>query len=510
MIGVEVISAVLIALVAVIAAIFVYPLLVRIYMKMDPPPDVDKASHGHVGTDTCWQATAANMLAGAGYGSGNTVQDRADEIYGELVAHFGTGSGWTDTALSWWLNSTHNTWANNPYTVVTVLGNKFPKFPWNDANGARFIGNELRRCQFTGLSISWPTNAVDASGNPIIGSGGHAITCWGDNGGDGTLTSNPARVRVVDSDRDTGGDVQDYTYDTFTNPNPGGANEGNGWYLNYDNNHPYIKHIVTLCPTDEPSDNKLTQKVVGSYKIHQNHDSDATDLHYEVGTDVTILSYKTSVDWGTENAPSIKESEPQRIKLTVDWDFSNKPVPKCTDVIITTEFILPAWNAIQYDDVHFTYPKKVSIALPKLRWELITPIVDKAESIPNVTGGYLVGSFDIIEPESSSEQRVLAQYRFIHEYSFNQSPEKHELLLTGEKGYSVTNIRFGHSYGYPSTKSLWEFKEWMTEMPDKVSKLTARPIKITIDWKDRLPYPKGEDIKGAIREKEEKREKTEE
>jgi len=33
------------------------------YMKMDPPPDVDKATHGHVGTDTCWQATAANMLA---------------------------------------------------------------------------------------------------------------------------------------------------------------------------------------------------------------------------------------------------------------------------------------------------------------------------------------------------------------------------------------------------------------------------------------------------------------
>jgi hypothetical protein len=59
------------------------------YMKMNPPPDVDKAEHGHGIKPTCWKAAAANMLAGAGYGDGNTVQERADDIYNEMIIHFG-------------------------------------------------------------------------------------------------------------------------------------------------------------------------------------------------------------------------------------------------------------------------------------------------------------------------------------------------------------------------------------------------------------------------------------
>jgi hypothetical protein len=67
------------------------------YMKMDPPPDVDKAAHGHAGTNSCWLATAANMLAGAGYGVGVTVQQRADNIYNQLAAHYGVANGgWAD------------------------------------------------------------------------------------------------------------------------------------------------------------------------------------------------------------------------------------------------------------------------------------------------------------------------------------------------------------------------------------------------------------------------------
>lgn len=471
-----------------------------IYMKMSPPPDVDKAFLA--GNNSCYLATASNILAGAGYGSGNTVQDRADEIYGEMVAQFQTADGgWTDTALDWWLfESGKNTWPNNPYTVVTVDGNKSPKYPWAEPNGARIIGNELRSCNFVGLSISWPTNAVDAWGIPIIGSGGHAITGWGDRSGDATLTSNPSRVRLVDSDRDTGGDVQSYTYDAYTNPNPGGANEGNGWYFNYDNNHPYIKHIVTLSPTKYPSGNRMTQKVVGSYKIHQSkHIMKATDLHYEVSTDVDILSYKTTVDWPTENLPTIMESEPQRRRLTVDWDFSDKPVQFCNWVTITTEFTLPRWNAIAYDNVHFTYPKIGELQhIPSLGWKMETPMIEKAVSIPNVTGGYVVGSFEIINPDLPSDQRVVGEYRFVHQYSFDQSPEDHVFTLTGEKGYYATNFRFGHSYGFLDTKSLWKFEKWMTEMPEKLYPLEDKPIELRINWEGRLPYPEGEDIKGRI------------
>jgi len=359
-------------IIAGIVAIIAYLLAQKKYMKMDPPADVDK--DGVTNPDnTCWMATAANMLAGAGYGNGNSLQARANDIYSDLVtwqtnADNPTGKadgGWTDTALSWWLNSGNNTWPNNPYKVVTVYGNKsgpeelhYPKPPWNNANGAQFIANELRRCQMVGLSISWPTDAVcndpthipddHPPNHPIVGSGGHAITCWGDNGEDEELTDNPGSVIVTDSDRDTGGDVQSYDYDSFTNPNPGNANEGNGWYINYDNNHAYIKHIVTLCPTDDPTDSTLTQKVVGSFTIHQGLSTSATDLHYEVGTDVDILTYKTTIDWATGNSPEITEADPRR-ELTVDWDLSDKPVPQCNDVTITTEFILPRYNGIWYD-----------------------------------------------------------------------------------------------------------------------------------------------------------------
>lgn len=463
------------------------------YMKMDPPPDVDKSAHGHTGTDTCWLATAANMLAGAGYGIGSTVQARADNIYNQLVAHFGTSGGWTDTAVSWWLGSSHNTWTTNRYTNVTVYGNKSPKNPWNNSNGARFIANELRRCQFVGLSISWPI------AGSTIGVGGHAITGWGDSSLPGSLTNNPTNVRVTDSDSDIGGNVQNYTYDTFTNPNPGGPNEGNGWYINYDNNHPYIKHIITLCPTDSPSDKQLTQKVVGSYKIHQNNKTKAEDLHYKVGTDTTILSYKTNINWEADKPPTIVEDSPRQ-GLIVDWEFKKKPIEYCTYITITTEFMLPTYNAIGYEDIHFTYPDAKPVHIPNVEWQMETPIQPEASQIRDVTGGYVVGSFEI-QSEEETETKPL-QYRSIHEYSYNQNPEQHVFKIKGTKGYKISNISFGHSYGYLLQEELWNFKDWMTKLDEEFN-LSGRRRQIKIDWDGRLPYPAGEDITARIRDKRE-------
>jgi len=56
------------------------------WVKPDEQPDVDKSS-GEI--MTCWLATAANMLAGAGYGSGANAQTRAEEIYDELILEYG-------------------------------------------------------------------------------------------------------------------------------------------------------------------------------------------------------------------------------------------------------------------------------------------------------------------------------------------------------------------------------------------------------------------------------------
>lgn len=458
-----------------------------IYMKMKPPADADKPTLA--GNNSCWLATASNMLAGAGYGDGNTIQARADDIYGELTdpINFGTANGgWADTALTWWLSSTYNTWPNNPYTVVTVYGNK-TRVPWANSNGARDIGNELRTCNMVGVSISWPPDATHVNAY-----GGHAITGWGDHRGNvSSLNANPNRIRLTDSDRDDGGDVQNYRYDSYTNPNPGGNDVGNGWYIDYGANHPFIKHIVTLTPAENPL-GQSPVKVLGSYKIHQDQETEANDLHYSVGTDVEILSYRTWISWPFGDTPSITESDPRRT-VAVDWDLSKHPVPFCTWITISTEFILPRWNAISYSDVHFTYPESgLAVKISKIAWKLDTPQIKNAAKIPNVTGGYVVGSFDIIDPSRPEGKRVVGHYKFIHQYSYDQSPESHFFTLMGDQGYYITNLNFGHSYGYIDDKALWKFRDWMTKDPEKKYKLGDEPIKLTLDWTGRLPYPEGE------------------
>ena len=475
------------------------------YMKMNPPPDADKVVLA--GNNSCWLATASNMLAGAGYGSGATVQARADDIYADMTGNYGVANGgWTDTAVSWWLGSSNNTWTTNSYTVVTVYGNKSPKYPWSNADGAEDIGNELRTCNLVGISISWPTDAV-VNGTPVIGSGGHAITGWGDSywlpweDYSDPITANPSNVRVSDSDNDTGGNVQRYRYDGYNNPNPGGANEGNGWYFSYDPNHPYIKHIITLTPTQTAGGGAMTQRVLGSYKIHQDKATSATDLHYQVGTDAEILTYNTRVDWEADTPPDIQESQPQRRSLDVDWDFTGKPVPQCEWVTIDTEFILRAWNAISYEDVHFTYPDgSVAHIAPDLSWEVRTPEIENAATIQNVTGGYMVGSFDIIDPRLPGEKKLVGEYRFVHQYSFNQSPEQHTLALKGKSGFQVTNVRFGHSYGYLNKEMLWSYQDWLTDKESAIFELGESPVEIAVNWAGRLPYPEGEDIRGRIPE----------
>ncbi len=474
------------------------------YMKMSPPPDTDKTFLNN--NNSCYLATAANMLAGAGYGDGTTVQQRAEDIYSDLTGHFGTASsGWTDTALTWWLSSSNNTWTTNPYSVVTVYGNKSPRYPWANSNGAKEIANHLRSCNFVGLSISWPTDATDSHGNPIIGSGGHAITAWGDRsrlpwkGYSDPVLDNPSVVRLTDSDRDTGGDVQQYDYDSYVSPNPGGANEGNGWYIDYSGNHPYIKHIVTLSPTQNASGRSNVQRVVGSYKILQERNIGATGLHYRVGTDVDILSYVTWVSWDTESVPHIEESQPNRRHLNVEWDFTRKQIPESKWVTVTTEFILRNWNAMKYSNVKFIYPRGATMkAAPSVEWKIVSFRVKKADAIPDVTGGYLVASFDIVKTTKPGWVKTVGKYRLLHQYSFTQSPERHKLILRGEKGYEVANLKVGHSYGYLDRKSLWSFERWMSEKGGKLYKLDKKPVEIEIDWKGRLPYPKGEDIQKSI------------
>ncbi len=261
------------------------------YMKMQPPADSDKPLPVPSGDGSCWLHTASNMLAGAGYGNGSTLQERATDIWNDMDTNYRQPNGnflggWPPSAIQWWLASTNNTWtATNPYTLVSTYGSG-KMAPWANANGAMTVANELRSCNMVGLAIRWP--------NGSGGQGGHAITLWGDEQTDANpLTINPGELRVTDSDTDIGGDVQAYTYDAFNNPNPGGLNEGNGWYFNaYGGNHPYISAAFAFSRTTAGA-GANSARVTGSYKIQNTSEQAASDLHYKVGTDVDILTYRT-------------------------------------------------------------------------------------------------------------------------------------------------------------------------------------------------------------------------
>jgi len=466
-------------LVGVVLTILLSPALAYAdWQKMDPP-DADKPGDTSR-SETCWQAAAANMLAGAGYGNGDTVQERAQDIYDELFSHFGNQRGWTDTALNWWLNSAHNEWKGSyrsyPYTDVTFRGAGI-KTAYQDPDLPKFIGNELRGYEMVSLGI----------GDPAC-KWWHEITVWGDSGDAAELTTNPAQVIVADSDLDTGGDVQTYNYEPYNN----------GWKISY-NDTPYITDFTTLCPTDPPMDfipsypYPITQKVVGSYRIKQDRLVPPTDLHYIVGTGfVDILSYHTTIDWPLAILPTIMEGSPRR-NLTVDWDFPPNFVPLFDYVTITTEFVLAEWFPfMSYNDVYFTYPD-AGLRFPAFAWAIDTPELDDT-NLPNIRGGYVVGSFDLFA-EGMDEP---LQYRFLHEYDYFQDPEEHyfSLMATEEQvvePYNIyaANLRFGHSYGFLDTDSLWEFEEWITYDDEYWPLDPDSPIDVTLDWDDLLPYPAG-------------------
>ncbi len=273
-----------------------------------------------------------------------------------------------------------------------------------------------------------------------------------------------------------------------------------GWYISYSPNHPYIKHIVTLCPTDDPSDQYETSKVTGSHRIHQdNQNQNATDLHYRVGTDTGILSYRTTTDWPTGNSPVITEvgGDPPH-ELIVDWDLTDNPVPYCTHVTITTEFILAVYNGIYYDDVYFTYPAG-GIPRPGFDWEIITPPLGNTD-IQDVTGGYVIGSFRVgreYTRDDGEREVVISKHRLQHQYSYFRTPELHLFELRTNEGdyemYGVDQIRFGHSYGVLDDDSLWTFEEWLTVDDSPHLLGPGMPVNLTLDWYGQLPYPPGDD-----------------
>jgi hypothetical protein len=477
------------------------------WLKTNNPPDVDKVQHQHGNASSCWIAAAANMLAGAGYGDGSTPQQRADDIYDELCSDPNIDHnlisccqgclGWADTALKAWLNSPCNKWKQtNPYKIVTVHGPpncKVDRNPWQKPDLPMFVANELRKCNMVRLSIIKPDKTC-----------GHELPVWGDEGTSDLFTTNPTKLKITDSESlfNITGSVQTYTYDDYNNPNPGGSNQGVGWYFNYyysEDNHRYIDNIVTLSDTSYDMNTIMlggSKKFLASYKIHQDRaDANALSLRYKVLSG-SILSYRTTIDWDNNDVPpSITEVNSPPDELRVYWNLSGNPVPHCNDVTITTEVVLPwVWgtgifNPISYADVNFGY-FDISLLKPSFGWRMTSP---GKTAEPNATGGYVIGSFEIFTDPTGTNR--VGQYRFIYEYGYDQNPEYHEFYLEAPpQTYFVGNFRFGHSYTFLDDESVWQFTgPWRTEAypppPGPLPPLMGTIGPIVLNWAGQLPYP---------------------
>ncbi|MFW6133210.1 MAG: PEP-CTERM sorting domain-containing protein [Planctomycetota bacterium] len=128
-------------------------------------PDVNKVNPSDPNDASCWQASAANILAAAGYGTGATAQQKANSIYSQMTAAWGTaGGGAPDQAITWWLanygkNPSSSEYApDNFYTDVTA---EYRTLTQQDYD---FLRGELERCQYVGVQFDSPAHAVTMVG----------------------------------------------------------------------------------------------------------------------------------------------------------------------------------------------------------------------------------------------------------------------------------------------------------------------------------------------------------
>ena len=210
------------------------------------------------------------------------------------------------------------------------------------------------------------------------------------------------------------------------------------------------------------------------------------------------MSYLTTIDWQTSNAPVISEASPRK-SVSVSYNLSDNPVPHGSGLTINSLLVLPYIHnttiATSYTNAYLSYPPPASNLLKSgFSCSLYTPeIMCRDANDPNISGGYVIGAFSIFSDPGG--QNTIAEYRFCSEYSYFQDPEEHTLTLTPldiPEPTWVGNFCFGHSYGLLTDKQLWDFSEWMTQDQNVEQFEPPVPINKQISWPDLLPYPQGE------------------
>ncbi len=224
--------------------------------KRDRPPQGEWPDPGD---NSCWQASAANLLGAAGYGTGDDAQLRADSMYDRLLTDLGwTSIGWPPSALTYWLceygkNPDSGEFKpENSYTDITVQ-NKDNGLTRADYN---FLLNELERGQY--VSVLW-------EGDPD-----HWMTLVG-----GDRQRNDTRSVWRDSDKDQ--------------PGPGGASQedyantfdGGIWKID---GYQKALQYVTFCPGLNKPERAMREYDVAYYPTDRDNDGTWSPEFREAGS----------------------------------------------------------------------------------------------------------------------------------------------------------------------------------------------------------------------------------
>ena len=138
-------------------------------------PDVDKSAATPPPDNSCWIASAANNLAAAGWGTGATVQARADNIYNnDLMPHYANGAwpGWSSVAINYWL-------LNHAYNPSSA--NYDPSINYNDTTIIRKRLIDVDYDWLLGELNQNPAQQVNVSFDIPDASIGHEMTMVGGN-----------------------------------------------------------------------------------------------------------------------------------------------------------------------------------------------------------------------------------------------------------------------------------------------------------------------------------------
>lgn len=488
------------------------------YMKVHGPPDIDKVAKGHEGQSSCAHAAAAEMLAAAKHGTGTSIPARADGIYDDLVHETCCGSGlipppaihdesasggcdpvcaqeWPSTMLRRWLEK-HGDLANtnNRYVLITVRGNLGKEF-WRHDDGPRFIGQTLRDCSFVTLSI-YGCSAGD----------GHAVAAWGDDRASfWGFNQNPTLVKLTDSDKDdpdTGSDVQEYHYSQRGTDCDGNAIDGTGWDLDYGDcwdSTRFIRNLVTLSKVDTPVAGIVPIRATSAVRLHQDQCVSATSLSVEAKTEYEnpIVNSDVTLDWPNSPSP-IQDGDVdysnEMTELTAKWYFTENPIPNCQWVDLTIEMAVDDTDAVEILDVEWGCGSgSQQFGAPGYTWSVFSPPAPDPQAA-SATGGYVIGSFSVVQSVGHGGIEPVADYRFVAEYPYSDDPTRHVVHIMGRRDdLFVADVRFGHSYGYPDPAELWVFDEWIDEHPGRVGPFGGDDLTFDLNWHHLLPYPTGED-----------------